>query len=153
MTVIYAALDQIDRVILETLREDGRISFRDLAERVQLSPNAAAERVRRLRRTGVITGFTAHIDAEAVGRPLVAMIDIRLRPTVTMAEAEVALRRLPQLVIAAHVTGRSDYLLHVACRDRADMDDLITTLNEQVGAVETETRLMLRDIRPDRPAL
>ncbi len=146
-------MDHIDRDILAILRVDGRISFRDLAGRVQLSPNAAAERVRRLQRAGVITGFTAHLDAEAVGRPLVAMIDIRLRPTVTMAEAEAELRKLPQLVIAAHVTGRSDYVLHVACRDRADMDDLITTLNERVGAVETETRLMLRDIRPEQPAL
>ena len=129
------------------------MTFRDLAERVRLSPNAVAERVRRLQRSGVITGFTTHLDPEAIGRPLVAMIDIRLRPTVTMAEAEAALRKLPQLVNAAHVTGRSDYVLDVACRDRADMDDLITTLNEQVGAVETETRLILRDIRPERPAV
>ncbi len=81
------------------------------------------------------------------------MIDIRLRPGVTMAEGEAALRRLPQLIGATHATGRADYVLRIACRDSGDLDELIRALNDEVGAMETETRILLREIEPDRPPL
>ncbi len=149
---VSAPIDAIDRAIVEILIGEGRLSYRDLAERVHLSPTAAAERVRRLVRIGVITGFRAEVDAAALGRSLTAMIDVRLRPGVSMVEAEKELRRLPQLLSAIHVTGRGDYVLQVACRDTTELDGLIRTLNDQVGAIETETRLLLREIGPDRPA-
>jgi Lrp/AsnC family leucine-responsive transcriptional regulator len=133
------------------LMVDGRISFRELAERVHLSANAVADRVRRLQRDGVILGFGADLSSAALGRSLTAMIDIRLRPGVTMDDAEVELRRLPQLLSATHVTGRSDYVLRVACRDAVELDELIRALNSEVGAVETETRILLREIRPAGP--
>ena len=62
------AFDPIDSEILRLLREDGRLSWRDLGAAVGLSANAAADRVRRLRQAGVITGFVALIDPAAGGR-------------------------------------------------------------------------------------
>ena len=58
------ALDPTDSEILRLLREDGRLSWRDLGAQVGLSANAAADRVRRLRQAGVITGFTALVDPD-----------------------------------------------------------------------------------------
>ena len=58
-------MNEIDSEILKILREDGRISWRDLGAAVGLSANAAADRVRRLRHAGVITGFTALVDPGA----------------------------------------------------------------------------------------
>ena len=55
---------------------DARLSYRDLGARVGLSANAAADRVRRLRRDGMITGFTATIDPGAAGRRLHALIEV-----------------------------------------------------------------------------
>ena len=71
-------MDGTDREILGELMRNGRISFRDLGAAVGLSANAAADRVRRLRRDGIITGFTATVDPGAAGRLLVALIDVRL---------------------------------------------------------------------------
>ena len=127
------------------------MSYRELGERVRLSPNAAADRMRRLVRTGVITAFRAEVDFAALGRPLHALIDIRLRPDTEPADAEASIARLPQLIDATHVTGRVDYTLRVACRDPADLDELITALNRDVGAGETDTRLILRRLQP-RPS-
>jgi Lrp/AsnC family leucine-responsive transcriptional regulator len=144
-------IDAIDRAILTVLFSDGRISYRSLAHQVRLSPNAAAERVRRLVSAGVITRFRADVAPAALGRSLLALVDIRLRPGVTMPEAEAELRSLPQLIHATHVTGRSDYVLQIACRDASELDVTIRALNDTVGAMETETRILLSEIRPDRP--
>ena len=69
-------MNEIDSEILKILREDGRISWRELGAAVGLSANAAADRVRRLRRAGVITGFTALVDPGAGGRKLEALVGV-----------------------------------------------------------------------------
>ena len=85
-------MDATDREILGELMRNGRISFRDLGAAVGLSANAAADRVRRLRRDGIITGFTATVDPGAAGRGLVALIDVRLAASGTNEEFEAATR-------------------------------------------------------------
>ena len=137
-------MDAIDREILGELRRDGRISFRDLGAAVGLSANAAADRVRRLRRDGVITGFTATVDEGAAGRGLVALIDVRLAASGTNAEFEAAAAKLEPVTDAVHVTGRFDYQLRVACRDTAELDRVLRHLKRDGGATETETRVVLR---------
>ena len=86
-------MDAIDREILGALMRNGRISYRDLGAAVGLSANAAADRVRRLRRDGVITGFTATVDQGAAGRGLVALIDVRLAAAGTNEAFEEAMRQ------------------------------------------------------------
>jgi Lrp/AsnC family transcriptional regulator, leucine-responsive regulatory protein len=137
-------MDATDREILGQLVRNARISYRDLGATVGLSANAAAERVRRLRRDGVITGFTATLDPAAAGRRLVALIDVRLAAAGTNEEFEVAVARLEPVTDAVHVTGRFDYQLRVACRDTAELDRLLRHLKRDGGVVETETRLVLR---------
>jgi Lrp/AsnC family leucine-responsive transcriptional regulator len=63
-------LDRTDRKILDILQRDGRISMTELAEQVSLSATPCSERVRRLERDGVITGYHAHLSPEAVGKTL-----------------------------------------------------------------------------------
>lgn len=74
-----AAIDEIDRKILRALCADGRVSFRDLGQRIYLSPNATAERVRRLRSSGVIRGFHTSLDPASLGLSLEAYIDVELQ--------------------------------------------------------------------------
>lgn len=140
-------MDAIDRIILGELVRDGRLSYRDLAARVRLSPTATAERVRRLTEAGVIGGCHAEINLAALGRPLKAFIDVRLRPGPDHAELEDRLLDLPAVLSGAHVTGRWDYTLTVACRDVAELDELVMALPRDYGVVETDTRLQLRELR------
>ena len=139
-------MDAIDKIILGELVRDGRISFRDLAERVRLSPTATAERVRRLQEAGIISGFRAELDLVALGRPLRAFIDVRLGPGPDHGELEAGLLGLPAVLGGVHVTGRWDYALTVACRDVAELDELLMTLPREYGVAETNTRLLLRDL-------
>src|SRR5687767_2394344 len=71
-------MDETDLKVLETLMQDARISWASLGETLGLSPPAAAERVRKLESAGIIRGFSARLDAEALGFGLTAFIAVRL---------------------------------------------------------------------------
>ena len=139
-------LDELDREILGILLKDGRISYRDLGVRVSLSANAAAERLRRLVRLGIITGFHAAVDHARVGRALLALIDVRLPPAMSRATFESSVRCVPGVLSATLMTGNSDYQLRVACKDTDDLDEVIGELREKAGVQETYSRLVLREI-------
>ncbi len=141
-----SAMDQIDRKIVGELHNDGRMSLTDLAESLPLSLSATSERLRRLRESGVITGFGVRIDPQATGRAIDAIVDVRLGTGVTADALDEALRGQPIVTNAMHLTGRFDTQLRVAARDVAELDELLTLLSDHVGAEETNTRLVLRTI-------
>jgi Lrp/AsnC family leucine-responsive transcriptional regulator len=144
------ALDDVDVRIINCLVADGRATFARLGAEVGLSPHGAADRVRRLVAAGVITGFTATVDLETVGRPLEALVDVRLMPTTTSEEFERRVSELPTVRDLAFVTGRFDYEVRVACRDVDELDQTVRTLRQQAGAAQTETRIVLRSIAGTR---
>jgi Lrp/AsnC family leucine-responsive transcriptional regulator len=146
MTVESSAIDAIDREILAALMRNARTSYRELGELVSLSANATAERVRRLREAGVIAGFRAIVDPAAAGRTLLALIDIRIDGPGDAERFERLVESLDSITDAAHVTGRFDYQLRVACRDTNDLDLLIRTLKAKGGAAESNTRIILRTV-------
>ena len=141
-----AVLDDVDREIIGHLVSNARMSFRELGERVSLSANATAERVRRLCDAGVIAGFQAILDPGAAGRSLVALVDVRLEGPADAARFERLVESLEEVTDAAHVTGRFDYQLRVACRDVAALDSLLGTLKRKGGVQESDTRLALRTV-------
>src|SRR5437868_3537651 len=71
-------LDAVDRAILEALAADGRISNQRIAERVGIAPSTSLARLRSLRERGVIRGFHAEVDLATLGRPLQALVAVRL---------------------------------------------------------------------------
>jgi Lrp/AsnC family transcriptional regulator, leucine-responsive regulatory protein len=137
-------MDDIDSAILKELVRNGRASYRELGAIAGLSANAAADRVRRLVRSGAITGFTAVVDQAAAGRGLEALIDVRLAREQTNDGFERALTSIDGVVYAAHVTGAFDYHLQVACRDTIALDTMLRTLKRDLGVEHTETRVVLR---------
>jgi Lrp/AsnC family transcriptional regulator, leucine-responsive regulatory protein len=137
-------VDATDGEILRLLRADGRMSWQELGAAVGLSANAAADRVRRLRRAGVITGFVALVDPAAGGRHLEALVGVRLAPDTDSDEFAVAVARLEPVGEVLHLTGAPDYQLRVACRDTAELDALLRTLRQRHGAADTETTIVLR---------
>ena len=146
-----AAVDDTDREILSLLRADGRISWRDLGSAVGLSANAAADRVRRLRRSGVITGFVALVDPAAAGRRLEALVGVTLAPGTDSDDFATAVARLGPVTEVLHLTGAPDYQLRVVCRDTSELDALLRTLRLRLGAADTETTIILRAGPPQSP--
>ena len=137
-------LDDVDFRILNALVVNGRASYAALGQEVGLSPHGAADRVRRLQRAGIITGFTAEVSLESVGRALDAFIDVRLLPKTSSERFERFVGELPAVRELAFVTGRFDYHVRVACRDAEDLNDTVRAIRTKGGAAQTETRNVLR---------
>jgi Lrp/AsnC family transcriptional regulator, leucine-responsive regulatory protein len=137
-------LDAIDSKILSLLSQNGRASFASIGEEVGLSPHGTADRIRRLERTGVITGYSVEIDLGRVGRSLDALIDVRLMPSTDPTAFERRLATLSAVREMAFVTGRFDYQLRVACLDADDLDQTVRAIRGEAGAAGTETRIVMR---------
>lgn len=144
-------MDQIDRRIIETLRTDGRMSFRDLADKVGLGANTVADRVRRLTEAGVIEGFEARVNLAALGLGVEAIIDVKLRPGVPAPEFEAAVMNIPGILELTLMTGAFDYMVRVACRDQTHLMQVIEQLRAGSGAQDTQSRVILRSTRSRSP--
>lgn len=135
-------LDSIDLAILAELQQDGRMSNKTLAQRVGVAPSTCLTRTQRLQDTGVIRGYRAEIDPAAVGRGLQAVLAIRLaahsRPLLGPFVDWV--RGLPATRAVHHVTGPDDFLVHAACGDTDELQQLVLefTARREVGRVQTD---------------
>lgn len=141
-------MDEIDSEILRLLRQDARLSWREVGAGVGLSANAAADRVRRMRRAGVITGFRAEIDPAAGGRQLEALISVTLLPGMDSDEFATLSSALAPVSEVLHLAGTPDYQLRVACRDTVELDGLLRTLRLKLGVADTDTKIILRSGPP-----
>jgi Lrp/AsnC family transcriptional regulator, leucine-responsive regulatory protein len=140
-------IDQVDSEILRLLTSDGRMPYLELARRAHLSANATAERVRKLLRAGVITGFSAKVNQAALGRPLAVYVDFRVKPGADSLRFEQALKGLDGAVEFTTVSGRYDYQVKLACVDQYDLMKKLVKLRLQPGVQETYTRLILGETR------
>jgi Lrp/AsnC family leucine-responsive transcriptional regulator len=117
-------LDATDRRILAELAADGRVSLAGLGRRVSLSPPAVAERVGRLERAGVITGYHAAIDPRALGYQLTAIVRVkpaaRQLPRIPELAAEI-----PEISECLRVTGEDCFFLKVHLRSIDELSPLL----------------------------
>ena len=149
-----AKLDAIDWQLVRELQNDARRTNRELAATVHVSPSTSLERVRALRATGVIRGYHADIALAALGRHVQAVIEIRIRPP-TRRNIEAFrnwVSRLPEIVGVFVVSGRNDFLLHLAVPDTdALYAFVIDRLTERPEVADVNTSVVYEHIR--RPAL
>ena len=121
------AVDAVDRAMLELLAKDARITNQRLAEQVGVAPSTALARLRSLRERGVIRGFHAEVDMAALGRPLQALIAVRLAVHARdqIDDFTNAVRALPGVLMVFHLTGVTDYLVWVAAADAQDLREFV----------------------------
>lgn len=111
-------LDRIDRLILETLQAEGRITNQELSERVALSPRACLDRVRKLEREGLIAGYMAVVEPRRLGlMGIVVEVTLKDQTQATHTRFEQRMRACAEVVECFLVSGACDYVLRLACRD------------------------------------
>jgi DNA-binding Lrp family transcriptional regulator len=138
-------VDAVDRSILELVARNARITNQALAEQVGVAPSTALARLRSLRDRGVIRGFHAEVDLAALGRPLQALIAVRLT---VHARAEIdaftrAVGELPGVLMVFHLTGVTDYLVWVAAADAQDLREFVVDhLATHPSVAHAETSLI-----------
>jgi Lrp/AsnC family leucine-responsive transcriptional regulator len=147
-----AVPDQRDLAILAALQRDGRATFADVGARVGLSASAVHDRVRKLEQRGVIRGYRAVIDPEAVGLYVTALIAaIPLDPQQPDDLPE-RVREFPEVEDCLSVAGDANYILKVRTRTTAELEDMIRRLREKAG-VSTRTTVALSIPFEDRPVV
>ena len=139
-------LDDINLTILDLLQEDGRMSYRELGERVGLSAPAVTERVRRLEELGVIQGYRAVVDYEALGYPLLCII--RLNAPRGAAGVDDVIERMPEIIEANRVTGSESHVVRARARSTHHLEDL---LHELWGHGDSNTNIVTSSPVPRRP--
>jgi Lrp/AsnC family leucine-responsive transcriptional regulator len=118
------SVDAVDVRILEELQADGRLSNVALADAVGLSPSPCLRRVKRLEDAGVIAGYQAVVDREKVGLDLTVFVELSVERHGggTQDRIEEMILGFPEVVACHMVSGQSDFLLEVVCRDLRDYE-------------------------------
>jgi Lrp/AsnC family transcriptional regulator, leucine-responsive regulatory protein len=131
-------IDATDRKIIGELTTDGRVSLAELGRRVNLSPPAVAERVQRLERAGVITGYRAELDPRALGYPLTAIVRVKPAPGRLPRIPELALE-IPEVSECHRITGEDCFFLKLHLRS---IDELSHVLDRFLAFGETTTSIV-----------
>jgi Lrp/AsnC family leucine-responsive transcriptional regulator len=145
-------VDALDRRILVKLQENGNLTNARLAQELGLSQSAMSERVRRLEQEGHIAGYRALVNPASLGLGLQAFVAAELigHQTDWIDSFERGVVALKDVRACYHVTGRFDYLLHVAVRDLEHLGQLVKhDIAAIPGVDKVETMLVFSEVKPD----
>jgi DNA-binding Lrp family transcriptional regulator len=146
-------MDELDRGILTRLQADSGRPVAALAEEVGLSTSACHRRVRLLEEKGLVAGYAARLDPDALGLTIEVFVDISLsgQDEKTLDAFERAVERHPEILECWLTAGRADYHLHIMARDMGDYDRIHRqVLSRLPGVASMHTRFALRRIKPFR---
>jgi DNA-binding Lrp family transcriptional regulator len=143
-------LDDVDRRLLRELANDARMPNNELAARIDVAPSTCSLRLKRLREAGVIRGFYADLEPEALGLPIQAIIAIRLHPNARagIGDYTARLAKLPGVRNVYFIAGSVDFFIQVAAESP---DALRLFVTEHLSAsrefASTETSLVFEHVR------
>ncbi len=147
---VSTKLDSIDRLILNELQREGRLSNQDLAQRVHLSPSACLRRVKTLEDSGVIAQYVALVNPRAVGKHGISFTIINLESmnTPQLEAFEQAVRDQPEVLDCFYVAGSNDYLIRFAYHDAEDLERFHSeVLMRLPNVARSNSLLVLRTVK------
>ncbi|MBO9536416.1 Lrp/AsnC family transcriptional regulator [Herbaspirillum sp.] len=146
--------DRFDRIILETLQQNGRASNVELSDKVNLSPPQCYRRVQRLEQEGVIRGYAAQVEPGALGLGVIAFVSLSLarEQFKQVRSVEKAIRQFPEILECYTISGDFDYLLKVAAADLKSLSAFLTDRLMQVpGVAGVRSMVCMEEIKPASP--
>src|SRR5450432_1463349 len=144
-------LSRVDLRILDILQRDGRASYADIGAAVGMSAPSAHERVKKLETRGIIQGYSARLDARAMGRGILAFSWIRQSPGPPSTDLTEAFRLLPEVEECHHLAGEADYLLKVRATDTLDLERVMKLVQSIPFVFTTETDVVYSSAFEQRP--
>ena len=143
-------MDAIDHQIVAELSRDGRLSNVELAERIGLSPAPCLRRVRKLESDGVILGYVARIDPQAVGRGFEVLVNVDLtrKDRATFEAFEEAVAALEEVVEVRRMFGLPDYYLRIATDSIESYETFVSTkLGDVPGMLKLDSHITMKLIK------
>ena len=135
-------MEDTDQRILSLLAEDGRMSFTDLGKATGLSTSAVHQRVKRLEARGVIKGYGATVDYDALGKPLTAFISITPIDPAAPDDYPDRLRPIPEVESCWSVAGTESYIVKIRVATPVDLEHLLARIRADAN-VATRTTIVL----------
>ena len=142
--------DRSDRKILDLLQREGRITMTELAARVGLSPTPVTERVRRLEREGVITGYHARVDPAALGKSLLVFVELKLssKSAEVFDRVKKEMLFVPEVMECHLVSGDFDYLVKARIGEMAEYRRLLgNILLKLPSAAESRSYVVMEELK------
>ena len=138
----FSFLDRTDRVIIDLMQNDARMSNKEIAARVGIAQSTCSERIKRLESSGVFRGFHAEVDPDVMGVGLQAMIAVQLHrhETTQVDRFRRYAEQLEEVVAFYHMAGNNDFFVHVVVRDSNHLRDIAMgafTAQPEVAHIET----------------
>ncbi len=141
-------MDYIDRKILKELMTNGRITLAELSDKLGLSSPSLSERIRKLEKKKIITGFMAIINPEKTGFPLLSFLAVTLEKPSDRVIFLKLVSDMDEVLECHHIAGDFDYLLKVRCRNTAHLEDIISNrLKSLDGVARTRTMIALSTVK------
>jgi Lrp/AsnC family leucine-responsive transcriptional regulator len=143
-------MDALDHSILDLLQRDGRSTQLEISRTVGLSQPAVAERIRKLEERGVITGYTARVDAKKLGKDITAFIGVTIEHPKYFEGFAKKVLAMPEILEAHRVAGQDSYILKVKTSNTRTLDQLLVeTLRTIAGVTRTNTTIVLSSIKEE----
>jgi Lrp/AsnC family leucine-responsive transcriptional regulator len=141
-------IDEIDRKILTILQQNARISNAEIARQIEMAPSAVLERIRRLESRGVIQGYEARINPEAVGLGLLAFVFVASSDMSAEMKTATVLAQIPEVQEVHHIAGEDCFVLKVRVPDARSLGRLLRERISSIGTVRsTRTTVVLETVR------
>jgi Lrp/AsnC family leucine-responsive transcriptional regulator len=147
---MFSAVEELDRLIVRLLTQDGRRSYTDLAKDTGLSVSAVHQRVRRLEKRGILRGYHADVDCEAIGLPLTAFVSIKPIDPAAPDDAPDRLTHLTAIEACHSVAGDESYILKVRVASPSALEALLQEIRAAAN-VSTRTTVVLSTSFEGRP--
>ena len=144
------ALDKLDRQILTLLQKEGRLSMKELGDQIGLSITPCIERVKRLERDGVITGYYARLSPAALGASLLMFVQITLsnKSGEMFDQFRREVLRIPQVLECHLVSGDFDYIIKARIQEMSEYRSLLGEILLQLpGASQSKSYVVMEEIK------
>ncbi|MEL6425279.1 MAG: Lrp/AsnC family transcriptional regulator [Pseudomonadota bacterium] len=151
---MVSRLDEKDARILKLLQEDARVTAQDLAERVHLSPSQCARRRQRLEEEGYILRYRAVVDAARAGAAVEAFVAIVMaaHSRENARDFVATCNRTAEIVSVWTLTGQTDYMLRVFCRDLSDLNRMVQdVLLAHPSVARVESQIVMERLKDNTP--
>ncbi len=144
MSIESTVIDSLDRIIIQMLQEDASLSNNEIAKKINLSPSATHERIRKLHSNGVIKKISAFIQASVIDKSLCAFIYVLIDTPKNNVRFLEEITKTSAIMECHHITGEYSYLLKVRVKNTQQLESFITeSLKTKLGIIRSLTQIVL----------
>ncbi|NYT11013.1 MAG: Lrp/AsnC family transcriptional regulator [Methanomassiliicoccales archaeon] len=142
---VKGSMDEMNRKILRLLRTDGKMSYREVAQKLKRSPSTVRDRIGRMENDGVILGYVALINAEQMGIHTEAILLANMEGHVRFRDL-IELKKVNGILEVLFITGDKNVMIRIQAPDNRTLDETITKKIVPIGLRDIDLKVVLESV-------